>query len=73
MPKTATNLNGSNVLLLDIFSIITQCNEASDIFNKSAFANRKLVVITYSRNVRRITWSLNTKNNLINNLILYRQ
>ena len=44
---------------------------ASDIFNKSAFANRKLIVIIKYQNMRRIlqTSSLNTKNNLI----LYQQ
>ena len=38
-----------------------------DIFNKSAFANGKLIVIIQSQNVRHIlqTWNLNTKNNLI--------
>ena len=37
----------------------------TDIFNKSAFANRKLIVIK-SKNVQHKpqTWRLNTKNNL---------
>ena len=49
-----TNLNCSNILLLDIFSIIMQWNFCkyvllkkvkADIFSKSAFANRKLIVV----------------------------
>ena len=49
-----TNLNCSYVLLLDIVSIIMQWASVNmlyqkryktDIFNKSAFANRKLIVI----------------------------
>ena len=39
----------------------------NDIFNKSAFANRKLIVIIKSRIMRHIlqTWNMNTKNKLI--------
>ena len=49
-----TNLNCGYILLLDIFSVITQwgfCKYVSskkiktDIFNNSAFGNRKLIVI----------------------------
>ena len=56
-----TNLNCSYVLLLDIFSVITQLDFW---YFKSAFANRKF---SYFQNVLCMlqTWSLNTKNNLI--------
>ena len=45
----------------------------TDIFNKFTFANRKLVLIVKSHNVRDIlqTWSLNTKNNFIANNIVF--
>ena len=71
-----SNLNCSYFLLLEIFSIVMQwgfCKYVlskkikADIFNKSGFRSRKLIVIVWSRNVRPVlqTWSLNTKNNLI--------
>ena len=71
-----TTLNCSYILLLDIFSITMKwgfCKYAlsknikTNIFKKSAFANRKLIVIIYSRNLQRIlqTWNWNNKNNLI--------
>ena len=75
-----TNLNCFYVLLINVFSIVTQRGFykyvlskkiKSDIFNKSAFADRKLIVIISSVIVRRIlpTWSINTKNKLM----LYQQ
>ena len=75
-----TNLNCKYILLIDLFSIIMQWGFSeyvlskkikNDIFSKSAFANRKLIVIIKSRIMRRIlqTSSMNTKNKLT----LYRQ
>ena len=75
-----TNLNCKYILLIDVFSIIMQWGFSeyvlskkikNDIFSKSAFANRKLIVIIKSRIMRRIlqTSSMNTKNKLT----LYRQ
>ena len=73
------NVNCNYVLFIDVFSIIMQwrfckyvlLKKIKNIFNKSVFANRKLIVIIYSRIVQRIlqTWNMYTKNKLI----LYRQ
>ena len=70
-----TNLNCKYILLIDVFSIIMHWGFSkyvlskkikNDIFSKSAFANRKLIVIINSRIMRRIlqTWNMNTKNKL---------
>ena len=69
-----TNLYCIYFLLLDVFSIIMQwgfCRYVlskkikRDIFNKSGFHSRILIVVVYSRNVQPLfqMWSLNTKNN----------
>ena len=74
-----TNLNCSYILLLDIFSIVTQwgfCKYVlsekikTDIFTKSGFRSRKLIVIVYVWPVLQ-TSSLNTKNNTFSSITLF--